>query len=78
MIDSEYKLSIVKQSNLLEISRADLYYKPVVNKYKEEVKSKLVEIHDQIPCYGYMKAHKQLIEDGFSILKIQSRSIVKS
>ncbi|ASG67544.1 IS3 family transposase [Francisella halioticida] len=67
MIDPKHKLSVVKQSCLLEVSRADLYYKPVVNEHKEEVKAKLIQIHEEIPCYGYIKAHKQLIEDEFSI-----------
>ncbi|BCD90905.1 hypothetical protein fh0823_13680 [Francisella halioticida] len=67
MIDPKHKLSVVKQSFLLEVSRAGLYYKPVVNEHKEEVKAKLIQIHEEIPCYGYIKAHKQLIEDGFSI-----------
>ncbi|ASG67425.1 IS3 family transposase [Francisella halioticida] len=67
MIDPKHKLSVVKQSCLLEVSRAGLYYKPVVNEHKEEVKAKLIQIHEEIPCYGYIKAHKQLIEDGFSI-----------
>ncbi|ASG67529.1 IS3 family transposase [Francisella halioticida] len=67
MIDPKHKLSVVKQSCLLEVSRAGLYYKPVVNEHKEEVKAKLIQIHEEIPCYGYIKAHKQLIEDEFSI-----------
>ncbi|BCD91222.1 hypothetical protein fh0823_13610 [Francisella halioticida] len=67
MIDPKHKLSVVKQSCLLEVSRAGLYYKPVVNEHKEEVKAKLIQIHEEIPCYGYIKAHKQLIEDRFSI-----------
>jgi putative transposase len=67
MIDPEHKLSIVKQTNLLNVSRVGLYYKPVVNEYKEKIKAKLIQIHEEISCYGYIKAHKQLIEDGFSI-----------
>ncbi|BCD90022.1 hypothetical protein fh0823_01610 [Francisella halioticida] len=35
MIDPKHKLSVVKQSCLLEVSRAGLYYKPVVNEHKE-------------------------------------------
>lgn len=67
MIDPEHKLSIVKQADLLNVSRGGLYYKPVVNDYKEEIKAKLIQIHEEVPCYGYMKAHKQLIEDGFIV-----------
>ena len=55
MIDPKHKLSVVKQSNLLEVSRSGLYYKPVVNDYKEKIKAKLIQIHEEIPCYGYMK-----------------------
>ncbi|BCD90132.1 hypothetical protein fh0823_02710 [Francisella halioticida] len=33
MIDPKHKLSVVKQSFLLEVSRAGLYYKPVVNEH---------------------------------------------
>ena len=41
----------------------------MINEYKEEVKAKLIQIYEDISCYGYMTAHKQLMEDGFSICK---------
>ena len=67
MVNPEHKLSISKQSTLLNIPRTGLYYKPVANKHQQEIKDKLLKIHEQIPCYGYIKAHKQLREDGYSI-----------
>jgi putative transposase len=67
MIDSEHKLSIAKQSLLLDVPRCSLYYQPITKEYKEKIKSRLVEIHQEIPCYGYIKAQKQLNEEGYSI-----------
>ncbi len=67
MIDSEHKLSIAKQSLLLDVPRSSLYYQPITKEYKEKIKSRLVEIHQEIPCYGYIKAQKQLNEEGYSI-----------
>jgi putative transposase len=67
MIDSEHSLPISKQSLLLDIPRSSLYYKPVKNETKDKLKVRIQEIHDEIPCYGYIKAQKQLAEEGYSI-----------
>lgn len=68
LIESKHKhLSIVKQCKMLNISRSNLYYKPTVNENKEQIKKHIVRIHSEIPCYGYLKVHQQLLEDGFSV-----------
>jgi len=67
MIDAKHILPINKQAELLSIARSTIYYKPVENTYKKSVLEQLKKIHDQIPCYGYIKAHRQLLEDGYSI-----------
>ena len=67
MIDAKHILPINKQAELLSIARSTIYYKPVENAYKKSVLEQLKKIHDEIPCYGYIKAHKQLLEDGYSI-----------
>lgn len=67
MIDAKHNLPINKQAELLSIARSTIYYKPVENTYKKSVLEKLKKIHDEIPCYGYIKAHRQLLEDGYSI-----------
>lgn len=67
MIDAKHILPINKQAELLSIARSTIYYKPVENTYKKSVLDKLKKIHDEIPCYGYIKAHRQLLEDGYSI-----------
>ena len=67
MIDAKHILPINKQAELLSIARSTIYYKPVENTYKKSVLDQLKKIHDEIPCYGYIKAHRQLLEDGYSI-----------
>ena len=60
MIDAKHILPINKQAELLSIARSTIYYKPVENTYKKSVLDQLKKIHDEIPCYGYIKAHRQL------------------
>ena len=67
MIDAKHILPINKQAELLSIARSTIYYKPVENTYKKSVLEQLKKIHDEIPCYGYIKAHRQLLEDDYSI-----------
>ena len=67
MIDTKHNLPINKQAELLSIARSTIYYKPVENTYKKSVMEQLKKIHHEIPCYGYIKAHRQLVEDGYSI-----------
>lgn len=67
MIDAKHILPINKQAELLSIARSTIYYKPVENTYKKSVLEQLNKIHDEIPFYGYIKAHRQLLEDGYSI-----------
>jgi len=67
MIDAKHILPITKQSQLLSLSRSSLYYNPVENSDKEAIMERLKAIHDEISCYGYIKAHKQLIEEGYDI-----------
>lgn len=67
LIDPEHKLSISRQCKLLKTSRTSLYYTPIVNSNKDKIKAKLVEIHEEISCYGYLKAHQQLLEDGYNV-----------
>ena len=67
MIDAKHTLPISKQAELLSVARSTIYYKPVENAYKKLVLEQLKKIHHEIPCYGYIKAHRQLLEDGYDI-----------
>ena len=61
------KLSLARRCELIELNRASLYYKPKVNEQKLAIKNHIVKTFEEIPSYGYLKVHCQMIEDGFSV-----------
>ena len=77
-LDSSYKkelvdktkdkaISVVKQCKLLELTRSTLFYAPMINPVKQSIKDEIVKIFEDIPCYGYLKVHKELQERGHSV-----------
>jgi len=77
-LDSSYKkelieksenktISVVKQCQLLEYNRSNLFYIPMVNPIKTTIKDEIVNIFEEIPCYGYLKVHQELLERGHSV-----------
>ena len=68
MIESELKtLSVVKQCELLDLNRSNLYYTPAVNEEKLAIKEEIKSIFAEIPIYGAKKVHCQLLENGFNV-----------
>ena len=77
-LDSSYKkelidreedklLSVVRQCNLINYNRSNLFYAPVVNSSKNAIKEHIGKVFEEIPSYGYMKVYHQLLEDGFKV-----------
>jgi putative transposase len=77
-LDSSYKkelidksdskiISVVKQCKLLDYNRSNIFYVPMVNVVKDAIKSEIVKIFEDIPCYGYLKVHQELLERGHSV-----------
>lgn len=77
-LDSSYKkelidrnedkvLSVVKQCNLINYNRSNLFYAPMVNHAKDAIKEHIEKVFEEIPSFGYMKVYHQLLEDGFSV-----------
>jgi putative transposase len=65
---SEHKtISVAKQCKLLGYNRSNLFYIPMVNPVKQSIKDEIVKIFEDIPCYGYLKVHKELLERGFNV-----------
>ena len=65
---SELKIiSVSKQCKLLDYNRSNLFYIPMVNLVKQSIKNEIVKIFEDIPCYGYLKVHQELLERGHSI-----------
>ena len=67
LVESELKLSITRQSELLGIARSSLYYLPKINEDEIAIKQQIQAIYNEIPIYGYLKVHRQLLEDGFTV-----------
>ena len=68
LVESELKtISITRQCELLDIARSGLYYTPIINNRELAIKNQIQKIYEEIPIYGYLKVHRQLLEDGFSV-----------
>jgi len=52
---------------LLRVNRSSYYYQEQSNGIKVGIKSKIVDIFEEIPIYGAAKVHQQLLEDGFKV-----------
>ena len=65
--DEDKVLSVVKQCELINYNRSNLFYEPMVNSAKEAIKEHIEKVFEEIPSYGYMKVYHQLLEDGFSV-----------
>lgn len=44
-----------------------MYYLPKINEEELAIKQQIQAIYNEIPIYGYLKVHKQLLEDGFIV-----------
>jgi len=60
-------ISVSTQCKLLNLNPSSLYYKPVVSEHKLSLKEKINDIYQEIPIYGALKVHQQLLEDGYKV-----------
>lgn len=68
LVESKLKeISISRQCELISLNRTNLYYTPVVNPIKDAIKTEIQKIFEDIPCYGYLKVHQELLERGHSV-----------
>jgi putative transposase len=61
------KISLLKQTQLLGISRSSFYYELVVDENKIAIKEHIQKVYEEVPIYGEKKVHQQLLEDGFNV-----------
>jgi putative transposase len=81
MIDRKNKeLSIVKQSEILEISRSSVYYEPKTpsEKYDSVLVNAVKSIYENVCFYGHTKVQQELIEQGFEVGLKTVRNIRKT
>ena len=68
MIESELeKISVVNQCEMIGLCRANHYYVPVIDENIVAIKAHIEKIYEEIPIYGSLKVHQQLLEDGYSV-----------
>ncbi len=68
MIDRDHKLSLTRQSEILELSRSSLYYKAVPFNVRDlEIMKLIDEIHLKYPFYGSRSIRDELRDKGYKI-----------
>jgi putative transposase len=69
LIDSKLKtISVMRQCELLSISRSSYYYKSAPSKEQDiKIIHRIDEIYTDAVFYGYRRIHMQLQEEGFKI-----------
>lgn len=58
-----FKISILRQTDLLNISRSSIYYEPVVNPCDIQIMNAIDEIYTQYPFYGHRRIKPELKEE---------------
>jgi putative transposase len=78
MIDREQKLSLKRQSELLDLSRSTLYYKAVpVNPRDLEIMKVIDEIHLKYPFMGSRSIRDELQGRGYEVGRDHVRTLMK-
>ena len=60
-------ISVSTQCKLVKLNPSSLYYKPIVSEHKILLKEQINNIYNEIPIYGALKVHQQLLEDGYKV-----------
>lgn len=67
IVESKLNISVSSQCKLIGLNRSSIYYIPIINKTEVSIKKQIQDIYEEIPSYGYLKVHQQLLEDGFIV-----------
>ena len=66
LIVPSQSISISKQAELLEISRASIYYEPIIDEQDLRAMRALDELYTRLPFYGSRKM-KRMLKNGYGI-----------
>ena len=68
MIEREHELSLTRQADLLDLSRASLYYEPVPTSQTDlDLMRRLDELHTELPFLGSRMLQDQLGHQGIHV-----------
>ena len=71
------EISICRQSDLLDIGRSALYYKPHENPEKKKIMDEIDEIYTEFPYYGKRRISHELQRRGFLVGVKRTRSLMQ-
>ena len=54
------EINLTRQAELLDISRSGIYYQPIIDSRKIQIKNTIDEIYTACPFYGSRKIKKEL------------------
>jgi putative transposase len=78
MIDKGDKLSVIRQCDLLDLSRSGVYYTPVPLSAKDmELMRRIDEIHMVYPFYGSRKIRNELWAKGYDVGRDRVRRLMR-
>ena len=78
LADRQSDVTIIRQAELLDISRASIYYKLRVNQEDIQIMNAIDEIYTECPFYGHRRILPELKEAyGFNIGKKRTISLMK-
>jgi putative transposase len=78
-VDKDLDLSVTKQCQLLEISRASAYYKNCSDREEKDLEDLvlILEVLKEIPFYGYRKVSRKLMDEQQHLTKKRVRRIMR-
>ena len=78
MIDGDGELSVKRQAELLEVSRASVYYRPrPVTERDLKLMRRIDELHLEAPFYGARKIAAQLQREGHEVGRRHVRTLMR-
>lgn len=78
LVDKVEKLSVRKQSKLLEINRSSLYYSPQTERLENlEITRKIDHIYLDNPTYGVLRMQDELLEYGYRVNHKRVRRLMR-
>ena len=78
MIEREHELSLTRQAELLNLSRASLYYEPVpVSEEDLQLMRRIDELHTELPFLGSRQLRDQLNGQGIRVGRTHVRTLMR-
>jgi putative transposase len=71
------EINLTRQAELLNISRSSIYYQPIIDQEKIQIKNTIDEIYTDCPFYGSRKIKKELENHNINISRGYVRNLMR-